>query len=348
MPSPTVIDDGAEAGPAGERTALRRATELRVGRTVDVRMALDPYVSTLALGIDAFAGQGGVPAAWRRRILGALPARGAQAIHPLAVPGRSVVPGSVKPLNPTTETAVGDQVERLRAIPGERLLEDLEAAFPDGDLPPHWRRVADRPGDWLHRYADTMDEIWGAVEPLWEEALPLLEREIERVGAAFVRGGLGTVLAALHPAVGFEDGSLRVPDPEPARFALGGRPLVLVPMLSAVDALICDFDDSDAVWIAYPLPALDPAACDPPDPASLEAMLGPVRAALLRAVARPLTMGELARLTQLSPSAVTHHCERLVASGLVRRERQGREIRIHQTGRGRRIVGLFPPDPRAL
>ncbi|WP_067459936.1 MarR family transcriptional regulator [Actinomadura macra] len=327
---------------------VQQATELHVGRTVDVRMALDPYVSTLALGVDAFAGRSGAPARWRRHVLGRLAPRSIQAIYPLAVRGRSVVPGSVKPLNPITETVVGDQVERLRAIPGERLLDDLEAAFPAGDLPAHWRHVADHPGDWLHGYADTMDEIWSAVEPLWAEALPLLEREIERVGVAFVRGGLGTVLDGLHPAVAFEDGALRVPDPEPARFDLDGRPLVLVPMLSAVDALICDFDDAAAVWIAYPLPALDPLAHDLTDPGSLDTMLGPVRAALLRAVARPLTMGELARLTQLSPSAVTHHCERLVGSGLVRRERHGREIRIHQTERGRRVVGLFPPDPRVL
>lgn len=324
---------------------VQSVTQLDTGQVVDVRVALDPYVSTLALGVDALSHPRGAPAVWRRRILGSLTASRALTMRPLAVVGQSVVPGSVKPLNPITETPVGDQVERLRAIPGEQLLEDLEMAFPSGDLPAHWRQVADRPEDWLHGYADTMGDVWSAVEPLWKHALPLLEREIERIGVASVRDGLGTVLADLHPAGAFEDGTLRIPDPEPARFDLGGRPLVLVPMLSAEDALICDFDDPEGAWIAYPLPGVHQPGPAPEEPGSLDSLVGPVRAALLRAAARPLTMGELARLTRLAPSAVTHHCERLVASGLVRRERQGREIRIHQTDRGRKISELFPPDP---
>ncbi|MFD0684447.1 winged helix-turn-helix domain-containing protein [Actinomadura fibrosa] len=318
------------------------ATELRVGGSVDVRMALDPYVSTLVLSVDALSRRRGVPEEWRHRITGSLSPRDVLALRPLAARDGSVVPGSVAPLNPRTETPVGDQIERLRAIPGERLLHDLEAAYPAGDLPAHWRPVADRPRDWLHRYAATMGRVWDAVEPLWTKARPLLDRELERIGVASVRGALGTVLAGLHPGGAFEDGVLRIPDPQPARFDLGGRPLVLVPMLSAADALICDFDDPDAAWIAYPLAAAHRLAGEPADPGSLEAMLGPVRAALLRAVERPLTMGELARLARLSPSAVTHHCERLAASGLVRRERRGRETRVRRTERGHAVVALFP------
>ncbi|KAB2339293.1 helix-turn-helix domain-containing protein [Actinomadura rudentiformis] len=327
---------------------VQTVTELSIGQVFDVRVALDPYASTLALGLDALSHHRGAPAHWKRRILGSLTARKALAMHPLTVEGQSVVPGSVKPLNPISETPVRDQVERLRAIPGEQLLEDLEMAFPSGVLPAHWRQVADRPEDWLHRYADTMVDVWEAVEPLWKHALPLLEREIERIGIASVRNGLGTVLAGLHPAASFEDNVLRIPDPEPARFDLGDRPLVLVPMLVGEDALICDFDDPAGAWIAYPLHVVHDRARGLEEPGSLVALVGPVRATLLCAAALPVTMGELAKLTQLAPSAVTHHCERLVASGLVHRERQGREIRIHQTERGRKIVELFPPDPRTL
>ena len=327
---------------------VQNITELNIGGPVDLRVALDPYLSALALGVDAFSRHRGAPVEWRRRILSSLQPRSALTMSPLTAAGRSVVPSSVKPLNPIAETPISDQVERLRALPADRLLDDLETVFTPGALPAHWRHVADRPDDWLHRYADTMAEVWGAVEPLWKRAPPLLDREIERIGIASVRGELGTVLGDLHPTTTFNDGILKIADPEPARFALGERPLVLVPMLSGSEALICAFDDPEAVWIAYPLPTAGRLARGHEEPAeeagSLDFMIGPVRTALLRAVARPLSMGELAGLTRLAPSAMTYHCERLVKSGLIRRERYGREIRISQTGRGRRLVEIFPPD----
>lgn len=322
-------------------------TELRIGRPVELRVALDPYLSALALGVDALGPHRGAPAEWRQRILGSLRPRSALTMSPLTAAGGSVVPSSVKPLNPIAETPISDQMERLRAIPGDQLLEDLEAVFPPGGLPAHWRYVADRPADWLHGYADTMGEVWRAVEPLWKRARPLLDREIERIGIASVRGELGTVLGGLHPTTTFDGGTLRISDPEPARFDLGGRPLVLVPMLSDSQTLICAFDDPEAVWIGYPLPTAGRLTRGREDAAvetgSLDFMIGPVRTALLRAVARPLTMGELAGLTRLAPSAMTYHCERLVRSGLIRRERYGREIRVSQTARGRRLVEIFPP-----
>jgi DNA-binding MarR family transcriptional regulator len=74
---------------------------------------------------------------------------------------------------------------------------------------------------------------------------------------------------------------------------------------------------------------------------ALELLLGPVRAQVLSAVTKPLTMGELALLTRLTPSAITYHCERLGAAGLVRRERQGREVRVTLTPRGERLTELF-------
>jgi DNA-binding MarR family transcriptional regulator len=82
--------------------------------------------------------------------------------------------------------------------------------------------------------------------------------------------------------------------------------------------------------------ALPPARGD-----ALELLLGPVRARVLTAVTGPLTMGELATLTRLTPSAITYHCERLDAAGLVRRERQGREVRVTLTPRAERLTELF-------
>ena len=117
-------------------------------------------------------------------------------------------------------------------------------------------------------------------------------------------------------------------------------------MLSGVQALICNLDRTDAVWIAYPLPGVSQlfpfpkisrgAASDP-----LESVMGPIRAQILQAAERPLTMSELVKLSRLAPSELIHHCERLAAAGLVQREKRGDEVWLSQTSRGRSMIALF-------
>jgi len=74
-------------------------------------------------------------------------------------------------------------------------------------------------------------------------------------------------------------------------------------------------------------------------------VMGPVRAQILLALERPLTIAELARLSRLAPSALAHHCERLAAAGLVQREKLGDEAWISRTSRGMGMVALFTEPP---
>jgi DNA-binding MarR family transcriptional regulator len=69
--------------------------------------------------------------------------------------------------------------------------------------------------------------------------------------------------------------------------------------------------------------------------------MGPMRAQILRAVERPLTMSELVRLSRIAPSELTYHCERLAAAGLVQPEKRGPEVWVSQTGRGRSLIALL-------
>lgn len=336
----------------GTGESLQGMTELRVGRPVEVRVALDPYTSVLALSTDAVGRHRGAPAEWRRRILSSLQPRSFETMRPLTIAGRSVVPDCVTPLNPVAEVPIEDQIQRVHDLSADVLLRDLGTVFTNGILPSHWRNVADSPRKWLHGYAQTMSKAWGSVAELWTRARPLLDREIERIGIAIVRGNLDVVLDTIHPASSYDTGVLKIRDPEPARFDLDRRSLVLVPMLSGGEALICNFDDPEAVWIAYPLPQIGRLITGREDitdaaAGSLDAMLGPVRATVLRAASRPTTMSELAKLTQLVPSVMTYHCERLASSGLIRRERRGREIHVVLTERGQELIEIFPPSGAA-
>jgi hypothetical protein len=232
----------------------RQRTELRVGSLSNVRVALDPYISVLALTTDALGRQRGAAGEWRSLILSALSPGGARAVLPIVTPRYSVSPDCVTPQNPALEIPVRDQVAWLHSIPEDELLGDFGAAF--DETPAHWQGALRRPRAWLHAYATAIDEAWRSVEPLWKWAQPLLEDEVRRVGAAAVRGGLDLILDGLHPASQFDHDVLRIRDPEPAGFDLQGRQLVLVPMLSGKQALICNLERPDAVWIAYPLPGV--------------------------------------------------------------------------------------------
>ena len=78
------------------------------------------------------------------------------------------------------------------------------------------------------------------------------------------------------------------------------------------------------------------------DPSPLEVLLGMPRAALLRALDRPATAGELAARLRLVPSGITHHMQVLEPAGLVVRERRGQHVVVRRTARGARLVELFP------
>ncbi|HEY7275940.1 MAG TPA: winged helix-turn-helix domain-containing protein [Trebonia sp.] len=341
----------ATAGPNRELTVPRpaRTTELHVDRVGAVRVALDPYVSVLALATDALGRRRGAPLAWRRRLLAMLSPLSAAALRPVTVPRYSVIPDCMSPLNPACEIAVGDQVERLHAISSDEVLADIHTVFGPAP-PPQWHDALRRPRAWLEAYARAMGEAWRAIEPLWTQAHSLLEHETERVGAAVMRGGLDLILDGLHPASRFSDSVLRIRDPEPGRFTLGGRPLVLVPMLSGKQALICNLERPDGVWIGYPLPRLGELFTPSDSPQTpgddvLESVIGPVRARILRATDRPHTMSDLARAAHVVPGAVTYHCERLAAAGLVRRDRRGRQIWVVRTTRGSDLIQLLTqPD----
>ena len=78
------------------------------------------------------------------------------------------------------------------------------------------------------------------------------------------------------------------------------------------------------------------------EPSPLEALLGMPRAALLRALDRPATAGELAARLSLVPSGITHHVDVMEPAGLVTRERRGQYVVVRRTARGARLIELFP------
>ncbi|HEY9522700.1 MAG TPA: hypothetical protein VIR33_05640, partial [Thermopolyspora sp.] len=316
-----------------------------------VSVALAPGPSMLNLIIDSLSGRTrGAPETWRRLIQSEIKSHDETIVRSLAPSFGSRLPNLVLPGDLSTDVRIETQIEILRDLPKDALLDELEE-ITQGDPQPHWQPAVDEPERWLRGYADLLEQVWQVMAPIWRRARPLLDHEIERVAVAAVRGGLDMVLNGMHADCRFQGGVLSFPDAWPAEHALGSRRLVLKPMLAGRSALAGQLDMPDAVWIGYPLPGIGTLTVAPPRPSGkaddLVLVIGDVRAAILRGLDRPLTMSRLAKVIQHAPNAVTYHCDRLETAGLILRQRIGREIHVHRTERAVALIDLLGSDPAA-
>ncbi|MGP3958397.1 hypothetical protein ACTWPT_20515 [Nonomuraea sp. 3N208] len=319
-------------------------TELRISSAPRLSLSINPSLTALAMITDALAGRArGLPQVWRRTIQAAVGLAGREAARPLAVPGYSVVPDSVVPRMTVEDVSVQAQIEMLHDMHPSWLIDDLEQTFGTGSPPAHWRGVAERPDQWLRGYASALADVWKAAEPLWRRARPLLDKEIERVGIAAVRGGQELLLGALSDRIRYGEHGLLISDMESGSFDRGNRHIVLLPMLAGRRAVIARLDSPDAVWIAYPLSGAEQLWHRSAAPATdqLSELIGPIRAEVLFSLDRPMTMSTLAAEIKIAHSSMTRYCHRLHAAQLIKRQRRGREVWIERTERAEELIHLF-------
>jgi hypothetical protein len=184
---------------------------------------------------------------------------------------------------PVADVSVDEQVQRLRDLPGDTVVDDLTRTF-GPDLPAAWRPPAEVPRRWLNAYACATADAWSAVSPRWHHAQPLLDLEARRVGAAVVRGCTDVLLNALHPRIRYENGEIWVPSTLELTVGLDGRRLVLVPTIAGGAGRLVGFDLPGVVYLAYPVPGQaglgerGRASPLPPGADSLDQVLGSARA----------------------------------------------------------------------
>ena len=76
-----------------------------------------------------------------------------------------------------------DAIERMIATPLELLAEEIarcSAVLANGA----WDVAARDPDRWLRRYIATLLRAWKGFGPIWEQARPALDREVQRIGTA--------------------------------------------------------------------------------------------------------------------------------------------------------------------
>jgi DNA-binding transcriptional ArsR family regulator len=309
-----------------------------------VSVALSPQQSVVALLRQAAAGQSlGAPAGLLAGVRHALRPQArfaAQSFTEL----QGWLPASCTPIPPLADVSVADQAARLREMPAAALAAELHAADASVGSPLRWQEAADQPRRWLNSMADASLDAWAVAEPRWREAGPLLDREIRRIAIAAVRGGMAALLNSLHQRISYRGGTFALTSRRGRDVIslgpVGLRRLVLLPMVAGRDALLIGFECSDVCYIGYPVGQPGPGGQATAESA-LATILGPLRAAILRALRQPLTMGELAVAVYCAPSTATYHLQQLAAAGLISREKSGPSVWVSRTARGDELVDLL-------
>lgn len=315
---------------------------------VPVTLVRSPQHSVVAMLTQSIVGHSGPAPA-------ELVGTGVTQARELALIGRSLgattartcaIPDCATPIPPVRDVTVAEQAAALRELDPDRLRREVIDCFgPDAVVDPAWQASLQDPSEWYSAMADLSQQTWSRIRRRWRRCEPLLTREAERVGSAVVRGQLDVLLNSLHPRLSYRDGELLFShrfSPEPER--LGDRRLVLVPLLAGPEGLLVSLDQPDIVYLGYPLPGASGSAARRhrgDDEDMLGTVMGPLRAAALRALGRPLNAGELAAEIGCAPNTVTYHCDQLEAAGLVQRRRVRQSVEITRTLRGDQLVDVL-------
>ncbi|MEP7021782.1 MAG: helix-turn-helix domain-containing protein [Pseudonocardiales bacterium] len=317
--------------------------DLDIGSAEEARVAVAraPHLSAILWLIDA-ASSRATHTRFESEVAKAAGPRSRPAWEALGIRGLDRIPNCLVPIEGGGETTVAECVTALRDSSGDELSAEVNALW--GSQPPlPWRLAADRPRRWLAAFAEALSNVWSVTSSLWHANQNVVDHEIGRVGIAVVTGSVPELLNNLHTRLAYENGVLQLANTCERGSQLSTRKLVLAPLIVPTERVIVSFDHPQVAYIAYRALASHLSPLNPERVGSdrLSVMLGPVRAAALRGVARPRTMGELAQLLQCAPSTTTYHCDHLERAGLIVRERRHHCVWVSRTATADRLVELL-------
>ena len=237
-----------------------------------------------------------------------------------------------------------------------------------------WGQRTGRPPTWVRNLAEgdresvelviraVHDLHQAVVEPRWDGALVTFHAEVARRMAMLAVGGHEELFAALHPRLRWRENGLDRTGFD-GEYDLHGLGLVLMPSpFWTGDPLFSISADglrpNVLVYAAHPRgfhggpsalrepPARGGPTADPVGGDGLAALLGPTRAAVLRALAAPRGTSELAGVVGISPASASEHAKVLRDVYLIETRREGRAARHSLTPLGRTMLGQLPVGPR--
>jgi DNA-binding transcriptional ArsR family regulator len=313
------------------------------------RVAVTPLPSLNFAVRDAIgAGRSATPEAWCNAIRRHLHRQDYETLAPFLTPGPTLVPDPLVGLSEPPGQSFKEGVEQMMATSVDSLAEEIEscaAASGNGA----WGEARRDPDRWLRRYVASLLHAWKGFGPLWRHARPVLDREVERVGLATALDAQLELLDGLLTSGGVDDSRwcIRCKFYE-GRFQFPDRGVVLMPLVAGERSSIFVHKEDAVESLSYPVRSL--LGLEPVEvpPASLEGLLGTPRTRILRALARPTTIGRLAETLHAVPSAATHHVRALEEAGLVVRDRRGRHVLVQRTDRGEALLEIYGERERDL
>jgi DNA-binding transcriptional ArsR family regulator len=232
-------------------------------------------------------------------------------------------------------------LDAIRSTPATRLRLELGRLAAGRRLPASMASLArgepaaqDRLTDALRRFHDV------AIAPYQRRLEAALDRDRGIRVDAMRDGGVEGLFASLRPLVDWTGGELRVPSHRDHEVRLGGRGLLLIPSYFNVVTPLTLFDEHLPPVLIYPAERPPGMALTgtPTDGSGLNRLIGPTRAAVMRAVGSGATTGELARRIGMSAPSASEHASVLRAARLIMSRRDGNRM-VHQlTAVGRQLL----------
>jgi DNA-binding transcriptional ArsR family regulator len=321
--------------------------DLGVAELAATRFAISPLSETVSgLQLLAFSDSRAIHLRWLRWAQEELrrePLNLAR-IWPLIVTDRPSWPQFILPAPAATGGSIGDDLAALQRTTAQQVRVSLERVF--GDQPPDAvREFAARPKEGLRAIAGKLREAHDRlIAPHWPRIRAVLDADVAYRARQVAAGGAEALFADLHPDLHWHDGRLRLEQVEwPTDLTVNRGPggLVLIPVALGPAKVMIKKNTTTQTTVRYPargVGALWTAGVQPPAGSTVR-LLGRVRAELLEALRSPATTTDLARVLDVTPSAVSQHLRVLRESGLVARERAGRNVLYMTTDLGAALNG---------
>jgi hypothetical protein len=242
-------------------------------------------------------------------------------------------------------------LEEVRATPRAVLRSELSRDWQDRPgRPPSWvRDLADGDRESIELVVRALRDLHRAVvAPRWDSVRVTFHADVARRMPVLATGGHEEMFGTLHPRLRWRENGLDRLGFD-GEYDLHGQGMVLLPSACWTgDPLFSISDDGRPNVLVY---AAQPngypsggegLTADTAGGDRLAALLGPTRAAVLRALAEPRGTAELAAVVGISPATASEHAKVLREAFLIDTRREGRAVRHSLTGLGRSLLGQRP------
>ena len=187
-----------------------------------------------------------------------------------------------------------------------------------------------------------------AIASYWPVMRAALDEEVLLRARTLAANGPDAVLTSLRGPAQWDRPVLSLPKRHESVLPAHDQRLLLVPLILAQEKLTCSTDHPEILMVTYQARGAAVLAPKPapsrPSRDRLAQLIGPGRAAVLRALTEPSTTTGLAATLGLSPSTVSEQLSSLLETGAVHRSRIGRQVFYGLEPAGAALSALFAED----